>query len=69
MSIDHKGSIMDDQLYKRIVLHKVIGKEEYDRKQIEYEGHLIPIHSITNEFRVRKHKICMGISLLIIYQS
>lgn len=60
MNLDHKSLFYNDEIYKHIVLHKIIGREEYERREVEYDGRIIPIHTITNEFRIKRNRICMG---------
>lgn len=39
MNLDHKSIFKDDQIYKKIVMHKMLCKEDYDNKSVEYDGH------------------------------
>ncbi len=41
-------------------MHKIIEKEDFDRKYVEYQGNIIPISAITNEFRLKSKKLSLG---------
>lgn len=65
MQKDHKATNVDDNLFRDMIIYKIIRRDEFFANSFEYEGKTIPLNEVTSEFKIKKNKLCLGISYYI----